>query len=105
MCSAHDPLERITMPIPPMSREALLEAMQRFSRGERSPWGPQPGENWLGNYCYQYALVLETSRYPVTEIIRLAVHTATGDWRNNIVGGSQANAYLGTYGFQVVELS
>ena len=91
------------MPIPPTSHEAILEAMLQFSRGERSPQGPRPGTDWLGDSRYHYVIVHEGEPYPVKEIIRLAVKRATEDWPSRFWGGpSDANRYVKQYGFTVV---
>jgi len=50
----------------------------RFRDGERSPNGPRPDQSWRDDARYGYVIVHENDRYPVKEIIRLAVHATTG---------------------------
>src|SRR2546430_2347062 len=91
------------MAIPPVSREDLVQAMLAFDRGERSPHGPEPGKDWMGDRRYHYAILDEVGRprYPVKEVIRLAVRRATGGWPGRFWGGQGANAYVQNRGFRV----
>ena len=78
----------------------MLAAIEQFKRGERSPNGPKPGADWLGNRNYDYVIVHEGEPYPVKEIIRLAVRIATGQWPPPFSGGvKQANKYATDNGF------
>ena len=83
------------MAIPRTSREAMLEAMVRFDRGERSPRWREARSGWMDNAAYRYAILYEGRRYPVKEIIRLAIRLAGGDWMTRFSGGeSAANRYV-----------
>ena len=91
------------MPIPPTSRTAMLDAMHQFDRGDRSPHGPKPETDWLGDVRHRYVIVEGERPYPVKEIIRLAVKGVTGEWFTRFVAGpSQANQYAENYHLTVV---
>jgi hypothetical protein len=74
-----------------------------FRSGERSPQGPKPGDDLLGRGNYRYFILHDGERYPVKEIIRLAVRLATGDWPGRFWGGRESNTYVRNRGFIVEE--
>jgi hypothetical protein len=66
------------MAIPETSREALQEAIAEFDRGERSPRWREARAGWMDNAAHKYAIRYGGRRYPVKEIIRLAIRAAGG---------------------------
>jgi hypothetical protein len=82
----------------------LVQAIQQFKQGIRSPQGSKPGEDWLGNGAHRYVIVGDDGEpYPVKEIIRLAVRIATGSLPPRFSGGiAQANRYVERYQMTVV---
>jgi MoxR-like ATPase len=93
---ALDPITR-TMALPQRSREAILEAMNRFDKEFR---GTSSWQDWTENETHKYAVEHDDRLYPVKQIVSLATGIATADFS----GGDEANAYVGDRGFSVVEL-
>src|SRR5438094_822202 len=90
------------MAIPETGREAMLTALAQFDRGERSPRWHEGKTGWMSKRSYGYAIVHGGRRYPVKEIIRLAIRVTGGDWMVSFSGGkAEANRYVGKYGFEV----
>jgi hypothetical protein len=90
------------MAIPQTGQGAMLEAIQQFKAGVRSPQGPRPDADWLGNGNHKYVIVHDDEPYPVKEVIRLAVKIATGSWPGTFSGGiHQANRYAEQYHFTI----
>src|SRR5919199_429517 len=83
--------------IPQSSREALLEAMERFDREQRDTldW-----RNWQTWRSFKHAIEHEGRLYPVKQIISLA----TGTPVSSFSGGPEANTYVERLGFEVVPL-
>lgn len=79
------------MAMPETSREALLEAIVRFDRGERSPRWRETQSGWMGNAVHKYAILHGGRRYPVKEIIRLAIRVVGGDWLTRFSGGGEGS--------------
>jgi hypothetical protein len=91
------------MALPSTSREAMVQAIQQFRAGERSPQGPKPGDDWLGKGNHRWVIVHNGEPYPLKEIIRLAVRFDTGSAAPQFWGGTGgAKAYAERYGFTVV---
>jgi hypothetical protein len=93
------------MAIPETSREAVLDAISRFERGERSSnWRGGNGDAWRSDSRDRYALRHEGRLYPVKEIVRLAIRSSIGEEFSTFSGGRAANGYARRYGFEVVAL-
>ena len=91
--------------IPETSREAMQAAITGFDRGERSPRWREGRSGWMLNENHRYVIVHSGRRYPVKEIIRLAIRASGGDWMANFSGGkAQANRYARRYGFEIDEI-
>ena len=91
------------MALPPTSREAILQAIQQFRDGVRSPQGPKPGDDWLGKGYHRWVIVHEDEPYPLKEIIRLAIQRGTGVAATRFTGGTgDAKKYAEQYRFTVV---
>jgi hypothetical protein len=59
----------------------------------------------MSNGAHKYAILHGGRRYPVKEIIRLAIHAAGGDWLVVFYGGETgANRYVRTYDFVIVPI-
>ncbi len=82
--------------IPPVPKEALLAAMERFDAVFRSQarWVRWPTR------ADKFALLHDGKRYPVKFIISLA----TGVGVNSFSGGNEANTYVGKRGLTVISL-
>src|SRR4051812_2002817 len=80
--------------IPNTTREAVLEAMERFDRELRdSPeWS-----SWEQKESHKYAIEQGGRRYPVKKIVSNA---PVGSFS----GGDEANTYMGKLGFPAVAL-
>jgi hypothetical protein len=83
--------------IPETTREAVLEAIERFDRGLRdSPeW-----VNWEQKESHKYAIEQGGHRYPVKKIVSIATNTPVGSFS----GGDEANTFVTKLGFPVVPL-
>src|SRR5688500_18365550 len=83
--------------IPETTREAVLEAIERFDRELReSPeWA-----NWDQKDSHKYAIDHAGHRYPVKKIVSLATNTPVGSFS----GGEEANTFFSKLGFTVVPL-
>jgi hypothetical protein len=88
------------LPLPPTTREALLEAMRRYDDELRqsSEW-----RNWRNDRTHRYAISHGGRLYPVKKVIRLALAAAGSD-TPRFGGGTEANGYARQYGFEVVTL-
>ncbi|PRX18490.1 dynein-related subfamily AAA family protein [Orenia metallireducens] len=85
------------MAIPDMSREEIIEALNKFDHNYRDT------EEWIDftlDKRHKYVIKYEDKTYPVKEIIRIA-----GDYNvPSFSGGREANSYLSQRGFEIVEL-
>jgi hypothetical protein len=84
--------------IPETTREALLEAMQRFDTDLRDvpDWSSWPQEA----ASHRWAIVHDGRQYPVKQIISMA----TGQPTSGFSGGEQANGFAARYGFEITRL-
>src|SRR3954463_10869722 len=85
------------MPLPPVSREQLIEALRAFDRDKRaqSDWA-----GWEDRKQFKYAIRFDGQRYPVKEVVSLA----TGLPPSHFYGGDEANDYVRQRGFDVEAL-
>lgn len=85
------------MPIPASSQAAFLPAFTAFDQTLRnsSEW-----LKWEENANHQYAILHEGKRYPVKQLISMALKVP----RYSFSGGNEANQYLRKLGFPVVRL-
>ncbi|MDD4803272.1 MAG: hypothetical protein PHF24_10120, partial [Syntrophomonas sp.] len=77
--------------------EDVLKAMEQFDQNERS------SAEWLGwenKQNHKYAIYYSDKLYPVKRIVSMA----TGTPVNSFSGGDEANNYLKTKGFEIVDL-
>src|SRR5262245_18838120 len=83
--------------IPETTREAMLEAMERFDRELRdSPeW-----VNWEQKESHKYAIEHGGQRYPVKKVVSIATNTPVGSFS----GGDEANIFVSKLGLPVVPL-
>jgi MrcB-like, N-terminal domain/EVE domain/AAA domain (dynein-related subfamily) len=83
--------------IPETTKEALLEAMERFDREARdnSEW-----KGWEAKQSHKYAIEYEGRRYPVKKIVSLATNTPVGSFS----GGDEANGVVEKLGLHVSKL-
>src|SRR5437762_11262574 len=87
----------MTMAIPRVSRDQVIDALRRFDAEER---GTDEWRTWQSNSNYEHALRFEDRLYPVKEIISLA----TGTPKDSFSGGPESNSYVGNLGFEIVPL-
>jgi hypothetical protein len=88
------------MGTPPVSAEALLDAMARFDRDLRH------AANWVKlerDRRHRYAIEHEGRRYPVKQIISMATAMRVRDFSSGWKSGD-ANRYVGFRGFAIVKL-
>jgi hypothetical protein len=83
--------------IPEASREALMDAMNRFDRELR---GTDNWSGWEQNEAHRYAIESGGRRYPVNAVISLAIGVPVSSFS----GGDEANRYLSKKGFSIVQL-
>lgn len=83
--------------IPDATREAILEAMERFDRGLRdSPeW-----RGWEQKDSHKYAITYNGRRYPVKKTVSIATDTPVSSFS----GGDEANTFVEKRGFTVSPL-
>jgi hypothetical protein len=83
--------------IPETTREALLDAMQRFDQELRSTpdWA-----DWEQQSGYKFAIAHEGQLYPVKQIVSMAAGVA----KNTFSGGNEANTYVTRKGFTIVPI-
>lgn len=85
------------MPIPTASPDQFLQAFKQFDADMRntSEWS-----HWEENANHQYAILHEGKRYPVKQLISMALQIP----RYSFSGGNEANQYVRRLGFQVISL-
>lgn len=85
------------MPIPPVSRDRIITALETFDVDcrESDEW-----QGWENRANQKYALLYEGRLYPPKMIISLA----TGVQRSEFTGGPMTNSYLMARGFMIVSL-
>lgn len=83
------------MAIPDVSRERILEAMDRFDRDDR---GGLPRVNWEQNRAHRYAVQNASQLYPVKKLISIAVGTPVNKFHRE----REANSYIRARGFDIV---
>lgn len=85
------------MPIPTASPDQFLQAFTQFDVDLRnaSEWS-----NWEGKANHQYAILHDGKRYPVKQLISMALKVP----RYSFSGGNEANQYLRKLGFKVIRL-
>ena len=88
------------MPIPNTPAEALQDAMGRFDRDlRRTPdWA-----KWEQNRAYRYAIEHNGQRYPVKQIVSMAIGMPVSEFSGGEAAGD-ANQYVATRGFAIIEL-
>jgi hypothetical protein len=88
------------MPIPPVPRSALLDAMERFDRELRQApeWA-----GWEQNKAHLYAIEHDGNRYPVKQVVSMAAGLPVSEFSGGRAPGD-ANAFAVDHGFEVVEL-
>jgi predicted nucleic acid-binding protein len=84
--------------VPKPSREELLGAMAEFDRALR---GTPDWSGWESHGRQKYAITHEGRLYPVKKVISLA----SGVPRGEFSGGTGANGYLRSQGFDVIQVS
>src|SRR3954467_11795351 len=85
------------MPLPPISQNAVLDALRRFDADLRSTsdWA-----GWENNNAHKYALIHEGQSYPIKQIVSLASGVPVSEFS----GGPEANGLLQRLGFTVEHL-
>lgn len=86
--------------IPDVDKQALLEAMARFDDKHRDS---QQWQDWESNKAHKYAIKHQGRLYPVKKVVSLATGLPVAEFKNG-ESPTQANAYVGVRGFQVVTL-
>jgi 5-methylcytosine-specific restriction protein B len=87
--------------IPDVSRQALLDALRRFDQECR----PRPEwTDWESSRAHRYAIEHEGRRYPVGQVLRLALGSDGEGAASAIRSGQDANAFVGDRGFVVTTL-
>lgn len=84
-------------PLPDVSRDEILAAVDQFDRLERN--SPE-WNGWEANENYKYALTIDGRLYPPKHIVALA----TKRLKSGFSGGDQTNRYLVERGFSIASL-
>jgi hypothetical protein len=80
--------------IPDTTREALVEAMERFDRELRD--NPE-WIDWEGKEFHKFAIEHNGRRYPVKKIVSLATNTPVSSFS----GGDEANGFVQKFGLSI----
>lgn len=85
------------MPIPRVSRDKILEAIQKFDTDllPKDEW-----RSWESNGSQVWALVHDGKHYPPKKIVSMATEVSV----NTFSGGPETNGYLNALGFEVTRL-
>ncbi len=83
--------------IPPVDKQGLVDALDRFNREFRDS---TEYTGWEQNRAHKYAIQEHGRLYPVKQII----HLATGASKRDFNGGAESNNYVEERGFTVVPL-